>query len=195
MRVADLRSTKRRPIVALFALAILSLAACRNAPQRPPETRDGTVRAQQIPAAAGDRYEHSDEVSYESPAALADNPLPEYPPARLAERLPPRSVRVRLIVDPDGRVGDVQALDAATEADDDAFLRSVRAACVQWRFSPLIERTREPVASTDADGTVWTEYRERRRALPFHLDFAFRFEQVDGKAMTVTSDAAPATAR
>ena len=180
---------------ALFASALLPLAACSHAPQRPTEPRDGAVLAQQLPADAGDRYEHSDEVRYESPVAAADNLLPGYPPALLAERLPPHSIRVRLIVDPAGRVRDVQALDAAAATAGDPFFGSVRTACAQWRFSPLIERTRVPVQTADADGTVWTEYRERERALPFHLDYAFRFEQVDGKALDVTSSAAQPPSR
>lgn len=194
MPVSDSQSPLHVRLAAWSALAILPLAACSTAPPRPPQSRDGTVRVQELPAAAGERYEHSDETAYEPPAALSGNPMPEYPLALLAERLPPRSVRVRLIVDSEGRVGDVQVLDA-TAANGDPLFSSVRAACLQWRFSPLIQRTREPVATTDADGTVWTEYRDQRRALPFHLDFAFRFEQIDGRAMAVTSDAAPAAAR
>lgn len=173
----------------LLASALLSLAACGRAPQRPPERRDGAVQVQPLPADAGDRYAHSEEVRYESPVAAADNPLPEYPPALLAEHLPLRSVRVRLIVDAEGRVVDAQTLDADAAAAGDPFFGSVRAACAQWRFSPLIERTREPVQTADAEGTVWTEYRDRERTLPFHLDYAFRFEQVDGKALAVTSAA------
>lgn len=190
MQIPARGSLKAPSAAATAALTLLSLAACSSAPPRPPELRDGAVQAQQLPAAAGDRYEHSEETRYEPPVAAADNPIPEYPPALLAKRLPQRSVRVRLIVDSDGRVGEIQALDAPAQAADDAFLGSVRAACAQWRFSPLIERTRVPVQTADADGTLWTEYQERQRALPFHLDYAFRFEQVDGKAMTVRSDAA-----
>jgi hypothetical protein len=170
------------------ALALLPLAACRHAPDRPPETRDGAVQVRQLPAQADDRYERTEDVAYETPAALADNPMPEYPPALLAERLPERSTRVRLIVDAEGRVAEIRPLDATADTAADSFAASVRAACAQWRFSPLVERTRVPVETTDADGTVWTEYRERRRGLPFHLDYAFRFAQVDGKAASVTAD-------
>jgi|GEM_PF-878476 len=179
--------TGRRRIASL-ALA-LSLAACRSVPtQVPPPPPSGEVDAQPIVAASAERYEVAEGATYAQPQASADNALPVYPAELLAQRLAPRIVRVRLIVDAQGRVAEVRSLDP--EASGDAFLDAARAACAGWRFSPLTETRAVEQRRRLPDGDVEIEYVPQSRTLPFHLDYRFAFRQVDGRPV-VDAGAAP----
>ncbi|MCR6702748.1 MAG: hypothetical protein NVV68_17075 [Dokdonella sp.] len=120
------------------------------------------------------------------------NALPVYPSDLLAQRLAPRIVRVRLIVDAQGRVAEVRSLDP--EAPGDAFLAAVRAACAGWRFSPLTETRTVEQRRRLPDGDVEIEYLPQSRPLPFHLDYRFAFRQIDGRAVVDAGAAADATA-
>lgn len=185
-RRCRIRGTGRRRIAGL-ALA-LSLAACRSVPTQAPPPPAGEVDAQPIVAASADRYEVAEGATYAQPQASADNALPVYPPDLLAQRLAPRIVRVRLIVDAQGRVAEVRPLDP--EPSGDAFLDAVRAACAGWRFSPLTQTRAVEQRRRLPDGDVEIEYVPQTRTLPFHLDYRFAFRQVDGRPVV---DAGTAT--
>ncbi len=177
--------------IASLALA-LSLAACRSVPtQAPTPPSTGEVDAQPLLAASADRYEVAEGATYAQPQAAADNALPVYPADLLAQRLAPRIVRVRLIVDAQGRVGEVRALDPDP---GDAFLEAIRTACATWRFSPLAETRAVERRRRLPDGDVEIEYVPETRTLPFHLDYRFAFRQVDGRPVVDggTADAAEA---
>lgn len=180
--------TGRRRIAGL-ALA-LSLAACRSVPTQapPPPPPSGEVDAQPLVAASADRYEVAEGATYAQPQASADNALPLYPPDLLAQRLAPRIVRVRLIVDAQGRVDEVRPLDA--DPAGDAFLDAVRAACAGWRFSPLAETRAVERRRRLPDGDIEIEYLPETRTLPFHLDYRFAFRQVDGRPVVDAGTAA-----
>ncbi|HUD43179.1 MAG TPA: hypothetical protein VMR06_14405 [Dokdonella sp.] len=167
------------------------MAACRSVPtQAPPPA--GEVDAQPIVAASADRYPVSEGATYAQPQPSAENALPVYPADLLAQRLALRIVRVRLIVDAQGRVAEVRALDP--DAAGDAFLDAVRAACARWRFSPLTETRAVEERRRLPDGDVEIEYLPRTRALPFHLDYRFAFRQVDGRPIVDAGTAAGADA-
>lgn len=171
---------------------VLIATACRSVPtQAPPPPPSGEVDAQRIESVASDRYEVAEGATYEQPRAVDTNTMPVYPPALLAQRLPPQSVGVRLVVDPEGRVAEVQALDPDGSATG-GFLASVRASCATWRFSPLTETRAVEVRRRLPDGDLEIEYVPQTRALPFHLDYRFVFRQVDGRPLV---DAAPAALR
>lgn len=165
-----------------LTLSLLLLNACATvpAPTRAPAapTATGHVDAAVLQAPAADRYAAADGVSYEQPAAFPDNALPDYPPALLAQRLPPQRVAVRIVVDAAGRVVAANRLDA--QEQDPAFFQAVSDAVMQWRFFPLVEIRRGEPASLSI-GDVTTRYSGQPKALPFHQDYAFRFVQQDGQ--------------
>ncbi len=108
--------------------------------------------------------------------------LPVYPPDQLAACPPVQEVRVQVIVDDAGKVGDVRELpaDAAPAAPrSPSFLAAVRAAVLQWQFTPL----RISHWAADAAGN---SHEVDSRSKPFSLIYAFRFECRAGKA-TVSS--------
>lgn len=186
-RIHDRRIGRWR--IAGLALAV-SLAACRSVPTQAPPPPSGEVDAQPILAVSSDRYAVAEGATYAQPQASAGNALPVYPADLLAQRLAPRIVRVRLIVDAQGRVAEIRPLD--TEAAGDAFLDAVRAACAAWRFSPLTETRAVEQRRRLPDGDVEIEYVPQSRPLPFHLDYRFAFRQVDGRPVVDAGTAADA---
>ncbi|WP_426661691.1 hypothetical protein [Rhodanobacter aciditrophus] len=108
--------------------------------------------------------------------------LPAYPPEQLAACPPLREVRVQVIVDATGKVGDVRALSTPeTPASPrwQPYYDAVRTAMLQWRFDPL----RISHWAADADGNA---HEVDSQTKPFSLLYAFRFECRAGKA-TVSS--------
>lgn len=164
-------------------------AACTHTPPRSPSpaqaapANHGQVQASLIDAQAADRYVARDDVQYQSPQAWPDNAMPDYPAEWLAQRLPPQRIAVRLIVDTQGQVAEVQRLPAAPAPD--AFFASVQAAVRQWQFSPLVELRPGPPTELVV-GDVTTSYKSSATPLPFHQDYAFRFEQHEGKPAVTT---------
>lgn len=175
----------------LLPISLLFLAACAQTPPRPAAAtpaapaNHGKVQASLIDAQAADRHVADGDVQYQSPQAWPDNAMPDYPPALLAQRLPPQRVAVRLIVDTQGRVADVQRLAAAEAPAADAFFASVQAAAQQWQFSPLVELRPGPPTELVV-GDVSTRYKSKATPLPFHQDYAFRSEQHEGKPAVTT---------
>jgi hypothetical protein len=188
-RIRGAGSGRRR--IAGLAL-MLSLAACRSVPTQAPPPPSGEVDAQPIVAASADRYEVAEGATYAQPQASPGNALPVYPSDLLAPRLAPHIVRIRLIVDAQGRVAEVRSLDPETPGD--AFLAAVRAACAGWRFSPLTETRTVEQRRRLPDGDVEIEYLPQSRPLPFHLDYRFAFRQIDGRAVVDAGAAADAAA-
>lgn len=109
--------------------------------------------------------------------------MPAYPPDQLAACPPLREVRVQVIVDATGRVGDVRAMptgdDAPAPPDWQQYYDAVRTAMLRWRFEPL----RIDHWAADADGNT---HEVDSQTKPFSLLYAFRFECRAGKA-TVSS--------
>lgn len=180
----EVATSRRRRSAAGCAAAVglllpLLLVGCASGPGKPRTSRpEGEVQARVVEAQPSERYEEADNVSYLRPMPAPDNPAPVYPPAWLPLRLPPAIVSVRLIVDETGAVSDVQWLDANGAPAQEAFYASVRAACRQWKFTPLIQGILE--VEKQSDGSI-AILEAREKALPFHLDYAFRFSQYDGQ--------------
>jgi hypothetical protein len=162
-------------------------------PQHPSDPKlSGEVTAGMIEPPASERYVAEAGARYEQPLASPDNPLPVYPPELLSKRLPPFSVRVRVVVDAMGQVTSV----VATEQSDPGqlpFVESIRSAIQGWRFTQLVKVTPGPVSTmlVDAFGSQ-TMYPGKATALPFHQDYRFIFSQTEGKAnVTVRSALSP----
>lgn len=165
--------------VAAGLLLVVLLASCASGPATPGTAqRKGEVQARVVEARPSERYETTDNVTYLRPVPAADNPAPVYPAAWLPLRVAPTTVSARLIVDETGAVTDVRLLDANDSPAQDAFFASVRDACRQWKFTPLIQGILD--VEKQADGSI-AILEAREKALPFHLDYVFRFSQHDGQ--------------
>ena len=174
----------------LRSLAIVLLctaaAACTQAPSRPSAAAAsrnvrGSVDVQDMEADDTQRYAASATVKYVQALGYPENVMPDYPRDLLALRLPEVVVHVRVVVDANGHVVDVVTLDGEVAGAEQArFFDAVRQACLGWRYSPLLrlDLSSGPVTVQDEQATV--TYEGRPTALPFHLDYAFRFTQRDG---------------
>ncbi|WEN15344.1 hypothetical protein PY254_01300 [Rhodanobacter sp. AS-Z3] len=164
------------------AAILLSLGGCATSrPQPPPPAiGDASWRMEVPPGTA--RYQLAlGEVS--SGATPFQRVSPVYPPAQLASCPPPAEISALLVVDVKGAVSDVRIADEA-QADParQGFISAVRAAALQWQFSPLqINHW-----AADADGNTHVVDSETR---PFSLTYVFRFECHAGKS-TVSAAAA-----
>jgi len=164
----------------LLLLLLAGCAAPRHQPP-PPATGDASWRVVVPPGTV--RYSLAmGEVS--SGATPFKRVTPVYPPGLLAACPPPQEVPALLIVDGTGTVGEVRVPDEAqADAGRRAFVAAVRAAALQWQFSPLtIVRW-----AADADGNSHVVDSETK---PFSVAYEFRFECHAGKS-TVSSAAAP----
>lgn len=167
------------------ATFVAVLAACAPAPPKSPGIvrgdGRGDVDARTIEAAGAQHYSTTGEVKYVQALAYPENAMPTYPAELLALRLPPTFVRVRLVVDAAGHVVDVTGLEPeSTAADWPRFFAAVREACLAWRYSPLLRLDLSAGPTTIEDGDSTVTYEGRPTALPFHLDYEFRFVQHDG---------------
>lgn len=174
----------------LGLLMISCTSAPRVQPVPPPNQRAGAVEAQPLLPDDSARYRAMPGMHYEQPEELPGNPPPRYPDALLGKSLPPAEVRVRVVVDSNGVVTQVDALDPTTLPEAAAFLEATRTAVMAWRYFPLAEVVPGPERPTFAVGNVTLTYRGRAKRLPFHLDYAFHFRQIDGKGV-VDSESTP----
>lgn len=164
----------------------LALVSCATDPDKTVGSQQtGDVQARIVDTPSAERYEETDNVVYLPPVPAADNPMPEYPAALLPLRLPPTRISVRLIVNAEGVVTDVQSLHTDNPAGLAAFLAGVREACRRWRFTPMIQGVLD--SEKQADGSIVLARNATEKPLPFHLDYAFLFSQHDGRP-TVNSD-------
>jgi TonB family protein len=164
-----------------------SLAGCASAPAAPPKpTTEGDTSYRSV---AKDDLQHYrlalGEVS--TGAIPHDHPAPVYPAALLDQRLPPREVEARVIVDEVGRVSDVRIADeAGADPATRLFDEAVRAAAMQWTFEPL----RVSQWAADANGNTHEVGHEAR---PFSTDYVFRFAWKDGKPVADASVSSPSS--
>ncbi|HEX7732079.1 MAG TPA: hypothetical protein VF415_05485 [Rhodanobacter sp.] len=110
---------------------------------------------------------------------------PAYPPDQLAACPPLQEVRVQVIVDEAGRVGDVRGMPpdgASAVPRRQQFYAAVRTAVLQWRFDPL----RISHWAADADGNA---HEVDSTTKPFSLVYAFRFECHAGKTSVSSAPA------
>jgi hypothetical protein len=106
-----------------------------------------------------------------------DHASPIYPPELIDRGLPARDVRVKVIVSATGEVTEVRRDDACNldDAVSMSFFSAVVAAVRQWRYNPLLITD----WVTDPDGST---HRVAAEAVPFSMDYVFRFEVIGGSA-------------
>jgi hypothetical protein len=171
-------STFRRGSCALLLL----LAGCATPPRQPPPpaTGDASWRVALPPGTV--RYQLAlGEVS--SGGTPFQRTSPVYPSSQLASCPPPQEVPALLIVDGQGKVGEVRVTDEAQAgAGRHAFIDAVRTAAQQWRFNPLTINH----WAADADGNSHVVDSETK---PFSLTYVFRFECHAGKSAVSTAAA------
>ncbi|MDR3444159.1 hypothetical protein DyAD56_05410 [Dyella sp. AD56] len=180
---ARLYRCRRMPhLVRLASVLSIGLAGCASAPS-PGPVKPGTEGDTSYRSVSKDDLQHYPlaigQVS--TGAAPREHPAPAYPPTLLDQRLPPREVEARLIVNEEGRVSEVRiAEEAQADADTHLFDDAVRAAAMQWIFEPL----RINQWAADANGNTHEVSSEAR---PFSMDYVFRFAWKDGKPVTDAS--------
>lgn len=159
---------------AIAAAAILFAGCATKSSPKPPappvERRTGEVSESIVESDAASRYVIEPGQTYESPVVLGEYSLPEYPADRLADRLPPIEIVVRVVV---GSEGLVERVDPLGETNDTtrAFYDATKDALMRWEFSPF--RIKDKATSIVRD-------------LPFHQDYRFVFRQIDGKPVVET---------
>lgn len=164
-------------------MLLLLLAGCTTPRHQPPSPATTDASWPMVVPPGMVRYRLAlGEVS--SGGTLLRRVPPAYPPALLAACPPPQEVPAWLIIDGQGRVGEVRvAGEAQADAGRHAFIDAVRAAALQWRFEPLaVEHW-----AADADGN---SHEVDSATKPFGVAYVFRFECRAGKT-TVSSAAVP----
>lgn len=160
--------------VAIAAVAIVFVGCATKSspkPSTPPaERRTGEVSESIVESDAASRYVIEPGQTYESPVVLGEYSLPEYPADRLADRLPPIEIVVRVVVGSEGLVERIDPLDETNDGNR-AFYDATRDALMRWEFSPF--RIKDEATSIVRD-------------LPFHQDYRFVFRQIDGKPQVET---------
>lgn len=164
----------------LAIVAGILLAGCMTAPIR------GQVGVSEVNSAvpAEARMTLADNETFQPPLAAVDNPLPVYPAALLAHRLPPQAVCVRVSIDEKGAVSDTAAIVAGPDcaAPDNAgaeFYNAAQRAAAEWHFDPAF-RCVYPKTVKPRDNGCWgDDVKEVPQAVS--LIYRFVFEQIDGK--------------
>lgn len=169
-----------------LSLAVLAawLAGCASTPRpaSPPPSGDASWRMVAPPGTV--RYQLAlGEVS--SGATPIQRVSPVYPPSQLSVCPPPLEVPALLVIDGKGAVSEVRVTDGAQAGSArHAFIAAVRAAALQWKFSPLqIARW-----AADADGNSHVIDSQTR---PFSLAYVFSFACHGGKSSVSAATAPP----
>ena len=163
---------------------LLILVGCASMQRIPPPPPEGDATWHMVAPAGIARYQLAlGEVS--SGGTPFRHVAPVYPSSQLASCPPPQEVPALLVVDGQGKVGEVRVVDEAqADASRHAFIAAVRAAALQWQLSPLtISRW-----AADADGNSHVVDSETK---PFSLAYVFRFECHAGKPAVSAAAATP----
>ncbi|RAO74700.1 hypothetical protein CA260_19785 [Dyella jiangningensis] len=117
-------------------------------------------------------------------ATPLEQPVPVYPPSLQVLHMPPQDIEARLVVDAQGKVGEVRVKDEA-QADPShrQFIEAVRAAAMRWTFVPW--RTQQWAADANGDAHSVGDH-----AQPFEVGYLFRFA-MNGDAPVVEVRAKP----
>lgn len=159
-------------LVANAGMLALALSACASQPQTKPANR-GDVDFKPVVDMGVPRY-----TIKRDQAATDVKPLDHTPPIYPAEYvdlgLPPRDVRVKVIVNDTGDITEVRSGDAGVrDPIAMAFFNAVVAAVGNWHYQPLLitDWVEDPDGST---------HRVAAKAVPFSIDYIFHFEVVKG---------------
>ncbi|MHC1480663.1 hypothetical protein ACYJW8_10450 [Frateuria aurantia] len=168
---------------------LLALAGCTHVPTQPqPSRRDeGQVsyHAQPSGGAGMAHYQLAMGQTAIQPR-IQQKVAPVYPPQLVALHLPPQDIPAQLAVNGDGQVYHLIVQGEATaDGQRKAFIDAVRAAVLQWRFTPLVIQH----MAADADGNMHVVDQTRP---PFSEFYVFHFELKNGIPMgTGTATGAP----
>jgi hypothetical protein len=174
-----------------FVAIILTADACvpkkhaaSIAPVPPPP--EGSASYSYIFDPANPALELSDDVQFVRPIAIETVTLPKYPENALAAHDGPHREVVRIVIDVDGRVG--QILDSPMERSDGGpfaadYRRSVETAVRMWRYEPGILRHVKAGADTDGDGKPDYKVMTSQDRIAVYYDIRFTFTIVDGKGV------------
>lgn len=160
---------------------LIALQGCHTvaptASKEAPPSHKGEVSYQLVPATGAAQYKLKKSEHSFGAQPLTNEP-PVYPPSLVAANLPLTTVRVKAIIDQNGKVSEVRNLDTATSRETELFVTACRDAMLHWTYSPMtvVEEF------DDGKGNIT----QVRKNAPFSLDYAFKFELVDGRP-TVTS--------
>lgn len=115
-------------------------------------------------------------------ATPLEQPLPVYPPALRALQKPPQEIEARLVVDAQGKVGEVRVMgEAQADPSHRQFIDAVREAAMRWTFVPW--RTRQWAADANGDAHSVGDH-----AQAFEVGYLFRFA-MNGDAPVVEARA------
>jgi hypothetical protein len=179
------RTTAKVAHAIFLTLPLALLCGCHHQTQRAQaevveeSARLGQVSAQPVEPKLEARYTVQAGARYEQPTAFPDNPMPEYPGSLLAARLPPVELKLRLVINEQGRVSATKLLNEIPVAHQ-PFFSSARATVQSWKFLPLIEISEGEGSTTVTVHEFTTSYPGKATALPFHQDYVFVFRQVNG---------------
>ena len=167
--------------IAMLAAATLLAGCAHLAPEPPTGTGVGSASYR---TATGTGLAHYQLALGQTAmgATLQAHEAPAYPPSMLASCPPQVELPARVIVDAQGRVGDVRMDPSPAQRP---FADAVRLAVQGWRYAPLtITRW-----AADAQGDSHPVDSE---AKPFSLDYVFTFRCEHGRA-SVSSGPGPAS--
>ncbi|MEP6484000.1 MAG: hypothetical protein ABJB01_06085 [Rudaea sp.] len=178
-RADKFRTSQTGAIVTLLAAIIGCSTQHATRADAPGTQPSGRVSGNVIDASDADHYKPTAGVRYDAPAPSPDNALPHYPDEMLSRRLEPIEIKIRLIVDEHGAVTEIRPL--GSRQDDAPFVAAVQSAVTHWQFTPLVQIVDGPGDTLIATGGSSVQYAGAAKALAFHQDYAFVFEQTDGK--------------
>lgn len=175
----------------LFAAIVIAasvLGACASAPSSPAlasaPTPQTNVDYHAIVAADTNRYGLIPGMTATQPTPLNRN-APAYPTAMIPLRLPLVTVHAKVIVDANGKPGEVRIThESAAAPYPDAFDDAVATSVLNWTYTPLhFNRWQDEY---DSQGNSIGSHQVVVAAKPFSLDYAFNFALRDGKPVVGT---------
>jgi hypothetical protein len=160
----------------LIALSIccLLLQACAAHPK--PDTSKPSVAYSPVALPGTVRYQLSQQQVATGAKPAAADVVPIYPASLVEKKLDPKSFIVKLLIDENGQVYEVRAMEPAqvVDPDDQLFIDAIRGAVTAWHFSPLR-------ISEWKDGPDGNAQRVSEKTVPFSSDYSFRFEIADNR--------------
>ncbi|MEX1829797.1 hypothetical protein [Luteibacter sp. CQ10] len=163
-----------RRLTLLCTVSILTACHAPSRSVREPAKPDrtGTVSYTALLTGADSQYKLK-RAEHAFGAQPVTNDPPVYPASLVARQLPEVTIRIKAIVDEQGRVTEVRDLDTSTDPNHVAFVSACRDAVMHWSYTPMTVVDE----LDDGHGNIT----QKRKNAPFSLDYAFRFALVEGK--------------
>lgn len=155
---------------------ILALQGCRTGAPTPttslPADHSGAVSYAIVPTGPSGAYKLKRSEHAFGAQPIVNGP-PVYPASLIGKQLPPVSIHAKAVIDDQGHVTELRDTDAVPTPEHAMFFAACREAVSHWQFSPMT------VVDEFDDGKG--NISQARTNTPFSLDYAFRFELVDGR--------------